>query len=160
MDEERDDAQDERNVEHTLLHPFKYDHGGQAALTAVNIQMRPPTGRNSEDCAALKQAFWRATDRDDEDSGESDGSKEFDPTHQDVMIILSMSGKVDMPEVTSTAKRLFIKGKTLYVNGEEKMTGPLWDEMSVEDVDTIVGKYILLFVIASSLRRAREQSKK
>ncbi len=145
--------------EFPLTTPISYARGGSQE-EAQFILLKAPSSRNSRQCAALKQAFWRSVnpDRGQEGGNETDASAVI--TGQDVVTMISMSQVVDLADVLDVAKDLFTKGKVAQVDGEVPLTRPLIDEMSQDDVEAMVGEYLVNFTLASSLAQMKAQSSK
>lgn len=143
--------------DYVLETPFGYAYqGGQQEASFV--QLRAPSSRNSRDCAALKQAFWRTVDPDREGKENADASEKI--TGEDVMMMLAMSKDVDLPDVIDVACRLFTKGKVAFVDGETPLTKPLLENMMQDDLEAMVGEYLVNFTLASSLAQMEKKSSK
>lgn len=141
-----------------LTTSIEYSHEGQQK-EAEFIRLTAPTSRNSDECAFLKQAFWRSADRETS-GGKVDDDKEVDIKGQDVLIMMAMSEKVDLREVVQVAKHLFTKGKVATLDGEVPLTKPRIDEMSEDDVEAMLGEYLVNFTLASSLAQIKKDSAK
>lgn len=139
-----------------LTSPFEYAHKGSQQEAAF-IRLTAPTSRNSRECAALKQAFWRSADRPE--GGKDDGKDvEIDIKGPDVIVMLAMSRDVELADVLDVARHLFTKGKVAVVDGETPLTKPLIDDMSQEDVEAMLGEYLVNFTLASSLAQIKAKS--
>lgn len=148
--EEKDDVRTE--MDYHLLQPFSYHHKGQP-VAAVFVRLKAPTSRHRKECAFLKQAFYRALgDAADGEAAADQQKKKAEITGQDVMDLISMSKAVALEDVLEGARKLFTTGVAL-VDGEEKLTGPLADEMSMDDLEKMTGEYLAFFTLRSSLRR-------
>lgn len=144
-----------------LTTPFPYGTASGEKEDASFITLKAPTSRNSRECAALKQAFFRAVA--DNEGGEGDGESNLENIQgADVLMTMAMSTAVDLPDVLETAKHLFTKGRVAFVEGEEKvpLTKPLLELMSQDDVEGMLGDYLVNFTLASSLQRMRSKSSK
>jgi hypothetical protein len=137
-----------------LTTPFEYAHKGQAA-TASFIQLSAPTARNSPECSALKQAFFRAAKASGATTKESE--EVTTPTGAEVIMALAMSQDVDLPEVLVVGRRLLTSGIAL-VDGEEKLTAALLDKMSDEDFQNLLGEFLVAFCLASVLSKTARSS--
>jgi len=145
--------------QYVLKTPFSYAHKGET-INAKFVVLKAPTSRTTDECAALKQAFFRAMS-DTEGSG---GSGEADPDMKiegsDVMAMLAMAKNVDLPEVMNVAKKLFQQSGIALIDGETKFGNELMNRMSVDDLEDMIGDYMVNFILASSLKRLREKSVK
>ena len=145
--------------DYPLRSPFTYPHQGNQ-VEASFIRLTAPTSRNSRECATLKQAFWRSADRDTSSNAETQNEAEVDIKGQDVIVMLSMSRDVDLADVMDVARHLFTKGKVAKVDGEMSLTIPLIDEMSQDDVEAMLGDYLVNITLASSLALMKDKSSK
>lgn len=138
-----------------LQTPVEYAHKGQLE-TGKFITLKAPTSRNMTECASLKQAFFRAMgtlpkqDRLPVDTPESDGEIDGEA----IMAIITMSTSVELASVLLTAKELFSSGLAM-VEGEEKLTKPIIDTMSQDDLELMTGEYLANFTLASALQRLK-----
>lgn len=149
-----------REFDFPLTTSFPYGAGGGDLRDAEFIKLTAPTSRNSNECAALKQAFWRSAHRDVQETKDDKDDSDIDIKGQDVIVMLAMSQNVDLPDVMATARRLFTKGKVATVDGEANLTQPLFDLMSQEDTEAMLGEYLVNFTLASSLAQIKKQSLK
>ena len=147
--------------QYVLQTPFEYASAGNV-VEASFVSLKAPASRNSRECAQLKQAFWRSVEANELEAKnpEDFGEKESQVDGQAIMMVMAMSKHVDLGDVIEAAKHLFTKGKVALIDGEVPMTKPTLDEMSHEDVDAMVGDYMVNFILASSLSRMKKQSSK
>ena len=145
----------ETEFDFKLITPFDYANKGES-VAATFIKLAAPSSRNSRECAALKQAFYRALPPGDKDAEEVDSS---DIEGKDVLVLLAMSIDVDLPDVMDVAKKLFTSGNNIaLVDGEVKLTNNLIDKMSQDDLESMAGDYMVNFILASSLNRTKKPS--
>ena len=140
--------------DYPLLVPFTYAAKGQEVLASF-VKLVAPTSRHSRECAALKQAFFRAIPKGEET--DVDPETVSTPSGTDIITMIACSQDVDLPDVLDTAARLFTSGTAL-VDGETKLTKPLLDKMSQEDVEGMAGDYLANFTVASALARQSKNS--
>lgn len=140
--------------------PFKYSLKGEM-VNVKFITLTAPTSKTTRECAALKQAFYRAMgEREKEISGESDDSIDADIDGSDVMSLLAMSKDVDLPDVMDIGKKLFQMPGIALVDGETKLGNEVFGRISVDDFEDMLGEYMINFILASSLRKLKEKSSK
>lgn len=139
-------------IDFHLTTTFNYSHKGEST-EATFIRLTAPTSRHSRECAALKQAFFRAVPRN-EDAEQPDDLA--DPEGQDVITMIAMSDRVELPDVLDVARKLFTNGVAM-IDGETKLTNPLIDRMSQDDWEAMIGEYMVGFTLASSLRVMKEK---
>lgn len=141
-------------IEFPLTTNFTYATRGGETTEARFIQLTAPTSKNSRECAALKQAFFRSVP----DSTDSDPDPDsVDLSGHDVIMTIAMSPDVDLPDVIDVGRKLFSSG-VAKVDGEVKLTNHLIDRMSQDDLEAMLGEYMVGFTLASSLARMREKS--
>lgn len=146
-------------IVHELESPFKYAHKGEE-LTASFIELRPPTTKNLNECSILKQAVFqslRSAGKGEEVRELSEEDKKAAAEESfgsdEIMMILNSSSEVELSVVLATARELFTgKHGVALVDGEERFTKPLFDEMSFEDLENMTGAYLANFILASSLK--------
>ncbi len=142
-----------------LSKPLSYSKGGDQ-IDGLFIELRAPTSRHSDECGFLLQAFMRsredaeraalaagvtpeAPDQDDETSTP-------DVKGRDVITLMAIADKVDLPEVLRVARKLFTSGAA-YLDGEVKLTSVLLDRISQTDFENMLGDYLVNFTLASLL---------
>lgn len=143
----------------TLYTPLNYHSRSGDQEQAGWIELHAPSTRNSDECAALRQAFMRTIgEKADEDAEEVEveGTPEGpDPLH--IINAMAMSTSVDLPAVMKVAKKLFSSGVAL-VEGEVKLTNKLIESMTMEDFERMLGEYLVNFTLASTLVRKEKSS--
>lgn len=120
------------------------------------IVLLAPSTKNTNECAALKQAFFQAS-KEHRDSGaktdrETKGDKEETIDGDDILKMIAMSS-VDYPQVLATARKLLTTGGVALVEGETKLTSHQLDQMSDEEFEQMVGDYLANFILASSIAK-------
>ena len=142
-------------IRFVLTSPLSYSHKGQLE-EGTFVELSAPTGKNSRECAALKQAFFRAATREASPGG-GGGAEPEAPTGSEVIMALAASKEIDLGEFLAQGRKLLTSGVAL-VEGEEKLTGPLVDAMSDEDFQNMVGEYLVGFCLASIYSRTPKSS--
>lgn len=139
-----------------LIKKIQYAFKGDMTEASF-ITFYAPTSKVTKECAALKQAFFRAI-------GEQEGEGEADPDYEiqgdDILNLLAMSKEVDLPDVMEIAKKLFQAPGIALVDGETKLGNSLFDKLSIDDCEAMLGKYLANFTLASALKSLKEKSLK
>lgn len=161
---------DENEFQYDLKHPFEYYHGGDIH-EAQFILLSAPTSRHSDECSVLRQAFGRATatiadlagdsSRDSADGDEKETAEEKTITGSDVISMLAMSSGVNLAKVMSTGIKLFTtKSPSVVakVDGEIALNKELIGRMMLEDLEAMLGEYLVNFTLASTLAQTRKKS--
>ena len=137
-----------------LDEPFNYAYKGEQR-SATFIILKAPSTRNRSFQADLKQAFYRAIPKDESSREDYEGALDKDSkdelTGEQIMAMISMSRDVSLNNVMIIATELFISGVAL-VDGEEKLTKPLVNEMGFDDLERMTGEYMATFILASLLK--------
>lgn len=139
-------------ITYELEQPIEYAKGGDLE-EAKFITLSAPTSRNMAELAFLKQAFFRALPKDGAVEAEQEGDGEAKLTGDAVMTLITMSD-VDLSSVLATGRELLTSGVAL-VGGEQKLTKPLADNLSMDDLGNMIGEYMANFILASALRRLK-----
>ena len=139
----------QKEFDYELTSSIEYANKGETAEASF-IKLLSPTSKNMTECAFLKQAFFRALPKDKE-VDESGKGQENEIDADSVMMIIAMSNDVDLGGVMIAAKKLFTSGVAM-VDGETKLTVPLADQLSNEDLEKMTGTYLANFILASALR--------
>jgi len=146
-------SDEKSEIDYHLTTPVSYSHGGEKA-EAQFIRLTAPTSRHSRECAALKQAFFRSCPQDREANPDAEIGE---VAGHDVIVTIASSRDVSLPDVIDVARKLFTSGVAM-VDGEVKLTQHLIDAMSQDDLEGMVGDYMVGFTLASSLEKMRERS--
>ena len=141
----------QKDVLVTLSEPLKYAYEGEL-VEGTFIQLNPPTSRNMTECAFQKQAFYRSIPKNVEAPDENASD---DPvTGEMIMQLILMSDTVDLGPVLISGRELLTSGVAL-VEGETKLTKPLMNDISQNDLEKLVGEYMANFILASELQKAK-----
>jgi hypothetical protein len=139
-----------------LTTKFTYANKGEQ-VEAGWIELTAPTVKNAKECAALKQSFFRALPKADPVAVDQMSEAAPEPSDKEemkgaeIMTILSMSKDVELHTVLLHGRELFNSGVAM-IDGEIKLTKPLIDLMSMDDLENMTGEYLANFILASSLK--------
>lgn len=143
----------EVQVIHELIKPFKYTakNSGEEK-EAQFVELREPSVRNLSACGTLKQAFMRviASESNDSNAPESDEDKTDEVPMATKIINALYASDTDITVVLLSAKELF--KDVAFVDGEKRVTVPMLDCLSMEDIELMTGKYMENFILASVLK--------
>lgn len=143
-------------VVYELKSPFVYATGADAP-EAMFIELSAPSYKSMPHMVPIKQAFMAAIKEVSTDVVEDkEAPKDLEITGTQVMqLMYGWSG--DLNKIMVYAQELFKSKGVALVDGEEKLTQPLIDKMSVGDFEGMLGAYIANF-IAPSLMDGQESS--
>lgn len=163
-DEAPDREKPERKTEldFYLDTPISYAYEGDRKETSM-FRLFAPNSKVSRECAALKQAFSRASvptavqqeaaiRAKAEGRVKDDGS---DPDAEEVILLLAQSSTVDLPDVLEVARRLFLSPGIVKIDGSEKLTAHVLDSVSQDDFERMLGEYLVGFTLASLFLKMR-----
>lgn len=135
-------------VTYELKGKLDYAYKGEIKQ-AIFVTLLAPAFKQVDKVAPLKQALMAAirdiqvASGDRKENSESSG----EITGQDIMQML-YQGSGDMSKVMAHARQLFISGVAL-IDGETRFTLPLIDDMSLDDVEGMLGEYLAAFIVPS-----------
>lgn len=137
-----------------LTTAVKYAHKGQPA-EAQWITLNPPTSKNLSQCSDLKQAIFRSLPKEmpkDVKPETVGNASELDASQ--ILAMLYTAENVDLKQVLGIARELFTaKNDVAMIDGETRLTVPVFDDLSIDDIEGMTGEYIARFIWASASRR-------
>lgn len=150
---------EESEVIYTLEKSFNYSYKGDTR-EAEFITLLPPTMKQHNQAASLKQSIMKIVQniiKDEKPKGSNPTAEQKDDENAEStddeitreMIVGAIYGSmvVDANVVWEQAKDLFKQGVIL-IDGEQKITTPLFDKMHPNDFEQMVGEYVVNFTIA------------
>ena len=135
--------------------PLKYAHDG-SELDATFITLLAPSYKDIEKTSFLKQCFFRAMN-ELEGSSEGDqpsGADEM-PDGEQIMSMLLISS-VEVIKVIVAGEGLLTSGLAM-VEGEEKLTVPLFRALNEYVSEAMIGEYLANFILVSVLSKMKEK---
>ncbi len=123
-------------------------------VQAEFITLFAPSSKQLKHTTFLKQSFFRALNSLQGDSKAEESTEQPEMKAGDLMAMLYMSD-VDMNVVLLTAIELFKSGVAL-VDGEQRLTSPILDTMSQNDLELMTGTYLVNFTLASVLAKTKK----
>lgn len=139
-----------KEVTYTLKHPFEYAIKGDMQ-SASFLTMTAPTYKQMQHVTPIKQAFMSAINDVSQnvvsEGAEGAQSEDAEAITGRQVVQLMMMWKGDMAKVMMHAEQLF-KGVVM-VEGETSLTTPLIAKMHMDDVEQLLGEYIVNFFAPS-----------
>jgi len=123
-------------------------------VVAEFVQLTAPSSKQLKHTTFLKQSFFRALNSLQGSAEQKEGAESPDMKAEDVISMLYMSD-VDMNGVLLSAIELFNSGVAL-VDGEHWFTKPIIDTLSPDDLELMTGTYLVNFILASALAKAKK----
>lgn len=140
---------EQSEVNFQLTESFGYAFKGDQR-EAEFITITPPTMKQHSQASALKQSIITMVTEAVKDSSDKEDKedKEDDSDITAEMVISTIYGSkcVNANVVWEQAKALFKEGVAL-VDGEQKLTSKLIEEMSPSDFEKLTGEYIVNFTL-------------
>ena len=141
---------DEKMTELKLTHPFKYDFKGEE-VEAEWITLKAPTSRHAGLCADLKQYLFRSFPEVEDDGTEKAEVDDPELTGPQVLTLFYKTENVSLKQVLLTCRELFItKPSIALVDGEQRVTNVILNNMNPDDFERMAGEYIAFFIAASA----------
>lgn len=123
-------------------------------VVAEFVQLTAPSSKQLKHTTFLKQSFFRALNSLQGSADKEKAEESPDMKPEDIISMLYMSD-VDMNTVLLSAIELFNSGVAL-VDGEQRFTKPIIDTLSQEDLELMTGTYLVNFILASALAKAKK----
>jgi len=150
-----------KDFDYELSSSFEYACKGEIA-EATFITFHAPTSRNMQQCAMLKQSFYRALSEQQEKASDPTGETVEDKGDKvingaEIMDLIMISKDVELVNVLIAGKELFASKGVAMVDGETPLTKPLVDNMSQDDLEKALGEYLANFILASFLQKMNKK---
>ncbi len=132
-----------------LSRAIDYTNKGEQKKGEI-LTLKAPNSKQQAPRVKLQQGFFRAIA--DQKGGSENEQNDADVKIEGAEILaLMLSSDVDMVEYHETFRKLMISGVCL-VEGEEPLTGTLFDMLSLDDIDSLLGDYLANFILSSVLK--------
>lgn len=138
-----------------LTTPLKYSVSG-GFEDANELILKAPSNKHRRQANELKQGFFRALKGSADASGNVEttaDASDHETTGDEIVTALMMSD-IDYCKYIETFRDLLINN-ICYLPGDVKMTTPLFDSLSLDDTDTLLGEYLANFLLFSQLRKLK-----
>ena len=137
-----------KTFEYTLSDPVKFHKGGSTEETTLLV-FQAPSAKNRRKVSRLKQGFMQAVSsiKAEGTDAKKEGKAE-DIKPQEILSVLQMSD-IDYESYVETFFSLVTDGICKVDGSEVSLTGQMLDEVSCDDLDKIMGEYLVNFIIGS-----------
>lgn len=142
-----------------LSTPITYAGGDGNAIQAQFITLNPPTPKQLHLTSQLKQAWFRSFPKN---QGDDSGSNKDDANALDnldgdaIMTMISMSSDVELSVVLQLGMELFCQKGIALIDGETPMNRPLIEQLAADDIESMLGEYLINFILASALKKMKK----
>lgn len=144
-----------------LTKPITYHAGGEDVEGAF-VTLTAPSYKQMDKCVPLKQAFYRAAASMEDDSQEAgaqtNASAEESALTPEGLMSLFYQSKEDMVKIILYGVELFKSPGIAQLDGSVNMTQPMIEKISQDDLENMLGFYMVNFILASALSKAGSKS--
>lgn len=140
----------------SLTTPIQYSADG-GFKDANELILKAPSNKHRRQANELKQGFFQALKGSADTSGKVETTVDDAGDHEttgDEIITAIMMSKVDYGKYVETFRELLLND-VCYITDAVKLTNPLFEKLSLEDTDTLLGEYLTNFLLASQLRKLK-----
>ena len=142
----------ETQITHNILIPFKYAKEGEF-VDAKTITVKAPSNKVLPYLAVIQQEYAKSmfaiSEKSKEIPKEISKTKTNDNSDAEGMIFL-MSANSDMQKVYDNFRKILVEGNAkepiCVIDNSEKMTMPIYEDISPRDINIILGRYIISFL--------------
>jgi len=147
---------EKKEIDFPLTTKIEYATKEGETAKGTFIKMLPPSSKQLTQCAFLKQSFIRAVTEQarNNPNAEKDTESGSKIKGQDIVYLLYGSETVDMAKILLSSIELFKSGVAM-IDGEVKVTKPILDEMSNDDLEGMLGEYLANFILRSVLSKKK-----
>lgn len=146
------------SFDYELKSQITYHHKGNVE-TAQMVRFMSPTSKTLKLCSDLKQQFFRAMPQADPNN-KDEIPKDADEVELDgdsVMMMISTSKEVSLADVLITAQKLFMNKEVALLDGEERITQSISEQISNDELEEMTGQYMANFILASALEKMNKR---
>ncbi len=143
-----------------LTTPVKYHSSGEE-VEGTFITLCVPSYKQMDKCVPLKQAFYRvaASVQDDESdtTNVSEASSDGSELTPDTLLAMFYQSDEDMVKIILHGVELFKSPGIASIDGTVNMNHELMTKMSQDDLENMLGAYMINFILASALNKAQSK---
>ena len=134
-----------------LIAPIKYHSVGEDK-DGTFITLYAPSKKQMQHNIILKSGFFRSVASQENNASSEDKISDRPKLVGTELIDMMYSTDTDMHKILLSASELFKSG-VAKVEGTEKVTQPILDKLSQDDLEAMTGEYMINFTLASFLKR-------
>lgn len=143
-----------------LKTPLKYHSNGEEAEASF-ITLYAPSYKHMDKTVPLKQAFYRAASALKDETVEQEDTDTEVPDNDagatgSMAVDMLYQSTEDMFKICLHAAELFKAPGIAKIEGSEKMTGPILEKLSQDDLEQMLGAYLVNFILASALNAKKK----
>jgi hypothetical protein len=143
-----------KEMEFTLSDPIKYQTGGEH-VEGVKLELTAPAVKNRKRAAKLKQGFMRCINDLPSEAKKSPEKKQDAKLNPDEVLVILQMGSIEYDEYIDIFVNLLSRG-VCKIDGKEDLTELLAEKISFEDLERLMGEYIVNFILGSLMETAKK----
>lgn len=148
----------------TLIKPVTYQEKGQAGVVSTEIRLMAPSNKQRRQVAILKEGFFGAIDETQSKNKLSkeeiaSAKEDIAATEEDdafgvpqILYLLLSAKSVDLNKYQEAFRELLLN-EIAWVSETQKLTAPIYDELSIDDTESMMGEYISNFLLSSWMKK-------
>ena len=122
-------------------------------VEAQFIELSAPSPKNIPDIAPVKSELMKAmqwaSEQGDSDQVDNINEESNKLTGEAIITTMELADRVDVSRVLLHTENMMIKSGLAKVDGENKLTKPLYDQLSIKDIYGLTGAFLLNFIMPS-----------
>lgn len=142
-----------KTFDFTLSGPISYQATGENTQASM-LELTAPSVKNRKKVAKLKQGFMRVINdlpetqkKEAQEQAEKEKGKSEAPDPQEILTLIQM-GAVEYDEYIDIFVSLLVSG-ICKIEGEVAMTQLIADKISFQDMEKLMGEYLVNFILVS-----------
>lgn len=135
-----------KTFDFTLSEPIDYQAKGENTKASL-LELSAPAVNNRKRAAKMKQGFMRVVN-ELPDSAKQEGKKGDEKVKPEEILALLQMGSIEYDEYMDIFFNLLTSG-ICKVEGEVELTQHMADKISFEDLEKLMGEYLVNFILAS-----------
>jgi len=144
-----------KSFDYELTDAVEYTPKGSGELKEAGfITLNAPRVRDIELTSVVQDVFFEAMSALPSNTEGADQGGNDSVSGDDILDMIHMAKGVDSGRVYIAAKELF--KSTGLIDGEKKVTAPLLDDLSLDDMRGMVAAYLENFILKSSLEKLKQ----
>lgn len=135
-----------KTFDFTLSEPVDYQTGGENTKASM-LELTAPSVNNRKRVAKLKQGFMRVIN-DLPETAKKEEKKDNEKVKPEEILTLIQMGSIEYDEYIDIFVNLLTSG-VCKIEGEVAMTQLIAEKISFEDMERLMGEYLVNFILVS-----------
>lgn len=141
-------------IQFTLTTPVKFSFEGEDT-DGTFITLTEPSIKQLKYVAAFKKAFFQCAEKAssgvDTDSDQVKDTGDKEKVTSEIIMALLYAHYPDMEQLFNIARKLFMSIGIAKVEGLSDFNQSVYDTMSIDDFENMIGTYLVNFILRSAL---------